>query len=203
MGLLDTGSTVSVVHPSVLSRLSQNSEICLNSEGGRLRLADGSATESLGTVQLDLQLGTGKDIWPHMMVVTEIEAPIVIGIDFLRKHQCALSIKTESLTVWDTTHLCWSVKDMPQVFRINVAETVVIPAMSEMTRHLLCPTSPKALLKVLTDLCAMIMWLLVVLCWIQLEIFSLWDWWISVMSPKHCTRALGLRSATQLCMWVR
>ena len=88
MGLLDTGSTVSVVHPSVLSRLSQDSEICLNSEIGRLRLADGSATESLGTVQLDLQLGTGKDIWPHMMLVAEIEAPIVIGIDFLRKHQC-------------------------------------------------------------------------------------------------------------------
>ena len=132
MGLLDTGSTVSVVHPSVLSRLSQDSEICLNSEIGRLRLADGSATESLGTVQLDLQLGTGKDIWPHMMVVAEIEAPIVIGIDFLRKHQCTLSMKTESLTVGDTTHLCRSVKDMPQVFRIIVAETVVIPAMSEM-----------------------------------------------------------------------
>ena len=67
-----------------------------------------------------------------MMVVAEIEAPIVIGIDFLRKHQCTLSMKTESLTVGDTTHLCRSVKDMPQLFRINVAETVVIPAMSEM-----------------------------------------------------------------------
>ena len=54
MGLLDTGSTVSVVHPSVLSRLSQDYDICLNCESGGLRLADGSDTESLGTVQLDL-----------------------------------------------------------------------------------------------------------------------------------------------------
>ena len=104
MGLIDTGSTVTVVHPSVLAMLSEDSEIPLNSETGRLRLADGSFTGSLGTVQLDLQLGTGKDIWSHVMVVAEIEAPVVIGIDFLRKYQCSLSMKEESLTVGGIVH---------------------------------------------------------------------------------------------------
>ena len=42
MGMIDTGLTVSVVHPSVLAMWSEDSEIPLNSETGRLRLADGS-----------------------------------------------------------------------------------------------------------------------------------------------------------------
>ena len=132
MGLIDTGSTVSVVHPSVLARLSEDCEIPLSRETGRLRLADGSVTGSLGTVQLDLQLGTGKDVWSHVMVVAEIEAPVVIGIDFLRKYQCTLSMKDESLTVGGTVHSCRSIDVMPQVFRVSVAETVEVPPMSEM-----------------------------------------------------------------------
>ena len=132
MGLIDTGSTVSVVHPSVLARLSEDCEIPLSRETGRLRLADGSVTGSLGTVQLDLQLGTGKDVWSHVMVVAEFEAPVVIGIDFLRKYQCTLSMKDESLTVGGTVHFCRSIDVMPQVFRVSVVETVEVPPMSEM-----------------------------------------------------------------------
>ena len=64
------------------------------------------------------------------MVVAEIEAPVVIGIEFLCKYQCTLSMKDESLTVGGTVHSCRSIDVMPQVFR--VAETVKVPPMSEM-----------------------------------------------------------------------
>ena len=60
------------------------------------------------------------------MAVAEIEAPVVIGIDFLRKYQCTLSMNDESLTVGGTVHSCRSIDVMPQVFRVSVAETVKV-----------------------------------------------------------------------------
>ena len=50
MGLVDTGSTISIVHPSVLSRLPEGVNIEMTDQPGRIRLADGSLTDTLGTV---------------------------------------------------------------------------------------------------------------------------------------------------------
>ena len=132
VALIDTRSTVSVVHPSVLAKIPSDVEVHLRDRSGRIRLADGSETESLGTVQLRVPLGTGKDMWTHEWIVAEIESPVVLGVDFLQMHQCTLDVGTARLTVGSDVHVCWYMASMPQVFRIRMAETVVIPGLSEM-----------------------------------------------------------------------
>ena len=66
------------------------------------------------------------------MVVAEIEAPAVIGVDFLWSHQCTLDMRAGVLSIEGTTHICRHMETMPQVFRITAAETMIIPPMSEM-----------------------------------------------------------------------
>ena len=61
-----------------------------------------------------------------------IEFPVVLGVDFLQMHQCTLDIGTARLTVGSDVHLCRYMASMPRVFRIWMAETVVISALSEM-----------------------------------------------------------------------
>ena len=142
MALVDTGSTISVIHPSVLSRMPQDVNTKMVDQSGRIRLADGSVTSTLGTVQLRFQLGTGKAHWGHEMVVAPIKAPVVIGMDFLETYQCVLDMRTHTLIINGVVHICRSMESMPQVFRIRAADTVIIPPMSEMIIPGEIPESP-------------------------------------------------------------
>ena len=60
MALVDTGSTISVVHPSILTRLPDDVAVQMNRQVGQIRLADGSMIDTLGTVQLKVQLEADK-----------------------------------------------------------------------------------------------------------------------------------------------
>ena len=71
MGLVDTGSTISVIHPSTLLIISREREVPLHGESVRIWLADGSVTSSLGLVSLYLSFGTCEGLWTHNMVVLE------------------------------------------------------------------------------------------------------------------------------------
>ena len=124
MGLVDTGSTISVIHPSTLSIISREREVPLHGESVRICF--------LGLVSLDLSFGTCEGLWTHDMVVSEIEVPVIIGVDFFQSHQCTLDVGAGVLSVDGTTHVCWRMEAMPRTFRITVAETVTIPPMSEM-----------------------------------------------------------------------
>ena len=131
MGLVDTGSTISVIHPSIVAMISRNVSVPQSSRTGRIRLADGSVTSSLGLVSLGLRFGTCEGLWPQM-VVADIEVPVIIGVDFLRAHQCTLDVRACVLLMNGATHVCRRMEAMPHIFRVTVAETVTIPAMSEM-----------------------------------------------------------------------
>jgi len=132
MALIDSGSTISVVHPSILTRLSDDVAVSSRNDIGQIRLADGSMIDTLGTVRLKVQLGAVKEFCTHDWVVSEVESPVVIGVDFLRAHQCTLDVRAGTLMALGTVHVCRFMESMPQVFRIRVAETVEIPAWSEM-----------------------------------------------------------------------
>ena len=132
MGLVDTGSTISVIHPSIAAMISRSVSVPHSSRTGMIRLADGSVTSSLGLLSLGLSFGTCEGLWPHKMFVADIEVPVIIGVDFLRAHQCTLDVRACVLLMNGPTHVCRRMKAMPHIFRVTVAETVTIPAMSEM-----------------------------------------------------------------------
>ena len=121
MALVDSGSTLSVIHPTVLSRIFGEQDMARKSPSGQLRLAE--LVDTLGTVQLSLRLGSDSYFIQHEMVVAAVEAPAVIGLDFLRGHGCILDTQKGTLAVRGKVHTCQAMRDMPAIFRISMTET--------------------------------------------------------------------------------
>ena len=88
MGLIDTGATVSVVHPTVFAKIARDTGAHLEEKESSLRLADGSSVDVLGVARLSFCVGSGSDAVEHMLKVACIEAPVVIELDFLRAQGC-------------------------------------------------------------------------------------------------------------------
>ena len=73
MALVDSGSTISMIHPSVLDRIQrgydvldriqQGHDVTLVGDMGHLRVEDGRAVETHGVVQLSLRVGTDPSRW--------------------------------------------------------------------------------------------------------------------------------------------
>ena len=66
------------------------------------------------------------------VVIAEIESPVILGIDFLGAHKGVLDMRGGTLKVDGTVHICRRMGGMHRICRVSVAETVIMPAMSEM-----------------------------------------------------------------------
>ena len=95
-------------------------------------MADGGIIRILGSVNLCMKIGTDNLSMEHKMVVAPVEAPAVLGLDFLRAHRCILDVDGCTLWVGGAVHACRSITDMPACYRISMTETVVVPPRSEM-----------------------------------------------------------------------
>ena len=130
--LVDSGSTISVIHPDVLARIPGMVDADIEHPGGELRMADGGVVRTLGSVNLCMKIGTDNLSMEHKMVVAPVEAPAVLGLDFLRAHRCILDVDGCTLRVGGAVHACRSITDMPACYHISMTETVVVPPRSEM-----------------------------------------------------------------------
>ena len=130
--LVDCGSTISVIHPDVLARIPGMVDADIEHPGGELRMADGSVIPTSGSVNLCMKIGTDNLSMEHKMVVAPVEAPAVLGLDFLCAHRCILDVDGCTLRVGGVVHACGSITDMPACYRISVTETVVVLPRSEM-----------------------------------------------------------------------
>ena len=128
--LVYSGSTISVIHP-VLARIPVMVDADIEHPGGELRMADGGVVRTLGSVNLCMKIGTDNLSMEHKMVVAPVEAPAVLGLDFLRAHRCILDVDGCTLRVGGAVHACHSITDMPACYRISMTETVVVPPRSE------------------------------------------------------------------------
>ena len=132
MGLLDSGATISVIHPSVLSKVMKSSDVVLKRKRGKLQVADGNFVHTFGSAMLRLSTVDGLSSTVHEMVVAEVDTPVVIGVDFLKQHGCVLDLANDTLRIGERVHHCRRVQDMPRVYKIMMADTVVVPPMCEM-----------------------------------------------------------------------
>ena len=95
-----------------------------------LRMADGGPVGCKGTTFLPLCIGS--KVYHQQVLIADIEAPFVLGYDFLYDKQCSLDISKGQLLFPDQTIDCKLESEMPRVFKIALGETVEIPANSEM-----------------------------------------------------------------------
>ena len=131
MALVDSGSTVSVIHPSVLGRSRGGREVTLERGPENILLADGSCVATIGCSPVTVEIGDADLACCHSMVVAAIDAPVVV-LDFLRAHKCILDLEHNILLVGNKEQQGHVPDAMPKMFKICTTESVFIPPMTEM-----------------------------------------------------------------------
>jgi hypothetical protein len=79
--LLDTGSTMSVLHSNIFKKLPQKMQTRLKNSNKKLRMADGSELRILGTIHLPLFID--NQVIHQLMLVADVEILAVLGFDFM------------------------------------------------------------------------------------------------------------------------
>ena len=130
--LLDSGATVSVIHPSVLSKVLLRGDVPLEGRPGQIRIADGSVLDTQGSAKLGLKFPDSDRILEQDFMVAAVDVAVVLGLDFFKQHHCTVDFGKNVLTVGGRVHRCSMLRNMPKVFRITMADTVVVPPLCEM-----------------------------------------------------------------------
>ena len=89
--LVDTGANVTIVKPSVLNRINALERPPLEQVETSMLLADGSYLPFLGRGRFSICLGE-EEVF-HYVWVAEIELDGIIGMDFIKKHNCWLTLE--------------------------------------------------------------------------------------------------------------
>lgn len=128
--LLDTGSTMSVLHSNIFKKLPQKMQTRLKTSNQKLRMADGSAVRILGTINLPLFID--NQVIHQLMLVADIEIPVVLGFDFMNQNKCVIDVSSRTMQLNNQCIPCQLESQVPSLFRITVRENVTIASQSEM-----------------------------------------------------------------------
>ena len=128
-GLVDTGSTVSILHTLRFQSLSEELKQKLQPTPFTLKMADRCPVPCVGTANLPIQVG--NKVYLQDVLVAEIEAPFVLGYDFMYKNNCLIDICQGTLSFKDQAVQCLPESKMPSAFKISLNKTIEIPANSE------------------------------------------------------------------------
>jgi hypothetical protein len=93
-------------------------------------MADGGIVVPLGTAQFPVQL-SNKTIY-YDLVIADVDAPMIIGFDFLSSNKCILNMGDGTLKIHGEDILCNFENSLSSVFKISASENVEIPPSSEM-----------------------------------------------------------------------
>ena len=127
--LVDTGSSLCVLHPSVYRNIDSSSRPELFNHDGQIRMADGGLVSVLGRVRIDLVIGNFS--YDAEFLVANVEAPVVLGMNFLTEHNAILDAAAKTLSLNGQSFLCKSEGEMPSVFKVTLPEAIIVPPNSE------------------------------------------------------------------------
>lgn len=128
--LIDTGATISVLHSRVYKNLPEAVKPPLEKDCGKLEMADGELVTPMGMAIFPLRIQ--GDLLPCQMIVADIEVPAVLGYDFLKRQDSEIKLGKEVVTFKGREVPCHLESQRTKtVFRIRMAERVVVPAATE------------------------------------------------------------------------
>ena len=127
--LLDSGSTLTVIHPDIYSQISTEQRPALAGNPIKLRMADGGLIKSLGRIQIEIAI-EGMSV-KHSVVVAEVESPVVLGYDFLNKYNSSLDFGDGTLSISGNKFHCLRLNQLEETIRLTVGETITLPPYSE------------------------------------------------------------------------
>lgn len=129
--LLDTGSSVTLVHRRLFSRLGKNLPIATFRDP--IVSANGELLDIVGTCKLRISLG-GVDVMHSVLVAGDITQDCLLGVDFLSANKFKIDFEHHRLEVKGNTVALSgnSSENKPMVCRVSLAQTVTVPGEHEM-----------------------------------------------------------------------
>ena len=127
--LVDTGSAVTLVHYRVLQKAKRDFKLGLVSEP--VVSANGQPLDIKGKCELEIFLG-GVTVVHPVLVAADVTQDCLLGIDFLGKHNCTIDFNGKTIKIDKEVVALKGKNELPKVFRISLAETVVVPGHHEM-----------------------------------------------------------------------
>lgn len=95
--VIDTGSSVTLLSTKLFRKIADISPVQLSPYTGKLSLADGSNLPVKGIVKILFSF-QDVNVW-QTVLVADIEADGLIGIDFFHSHDCELLYKDRTLII--------------------------------------------------------------------------------------------------------
>lgn len=127
--LLDTGSSVTIIHPHTWEQLPLDIRQSLRPWDQSIIAAEGSTLQVLGCTEVVVRFG--KFHRRHLLLVAPITQPGILGMDFLTLHGGVLDIPGRKLKL-DAWEVPLVSENVPATCcRISIAETVTVPAGHE------------------------------------------------------------------------
>ena len=126
---IDSGSSLTVLHPNKYKDMSDEIKPPLRPVSSQIRLADGGLQAIHGEVELPFTFGMHTFV--HPVVVAEVEAPAILGLDFLEKHNGILDAHQEILTLGTVAHQCFKASEKDKIFNVVMNDTCIIPPNSD------------------------------------------------------------------------
>ena len=127
--LLDTGSSVTIIHPQIWEQLPLDVRQSLRPCTQSIVAAEGSSLQVMGCTEMVVRFG--KLHRRHLILVAPIMQAGILGMDFLVSHGGVLDISRYKLK-FDTQEIPIFSESIPfTCCRVSVAETVTLPAGRE------------------------------------------------------------------------
>ena len=124
--LVDTGSSVTMLSTRMYNMINEKSTARLEPVEFPLAGVDGVDLEAIGTITKAITLGNiGRR---QQIVVANISADGILGIDFLRQNRCQVCLVRHVLKMDGEEILCWSGNEKQNVCRVEIQyRTLVQP----------------------------------------------------------------------------
>ncbi|CAG2217067.1 unnamed protein product [Mytilus edulis] len=126
-----TGSTLTVIHVRKFLSIPESQRPDKIYKGVQLKLANGEIITTFGQADFDIEINGQK--FQQRFVIADIDAPAIVGYNFLYNKDCKLDIRESKLTIGSKNMeiICQKESNMVNIFKLATEETTVIPPRSE------------------------------------------------------------------------
>lgn len=130
--LVDTGATVTILSKRIFDTLDSELRKTLKTVDTPLQTASGKGLTNVGKLEVPLCIQDLEVNWT--CVVAETNDDLILGMDFIRRHSCTVATKGEGYLelLGQKIPFVNKVTQHKRCCSVKVAETVEIPAKSEM-----------------------------------------------------------------------
>jgi hypothetical protein len=129
--VIDTGSSITILRPDVLGRVSKDVDIDVQPVDSLLRTVTGETTPVQRRGKLAFQVGNLKVV--HDVWIADIENECILGLDFLISNDCVVDVQESCLRIGpeEIRFKRMTATKKPVCRRVMVAETLLVPPKSE------------------------------------------------------------------------